>query len=302
MAHPRSRTIDEIRARSAGMSAAKRAVGDFISENWKYVAFLNAAQLAAEVGVSESVVVRFAKDLGLRGYPDLQDQIRDLVMDDMGILDLYRGTTEDRSSTIDSRIQHSLDADVSNLTRTMESLSSDAAEAAARLLLEARQIAVIGARTSRAPASVAALYLNAVLANARHVENTNSDIYDQLRGLDDRDVVLAFILRHYNRDTVAQVAYARSRGAKVITVTDSAQSPLVQDSDHVFYAHVDGPSFYLSQVAVLGIVNLLLLLVATLGDVETQGANLAELEEIYDTYYYSKPIRRRPAADERPVD
>lgn len=297
-----SQIIEDIRVRSASMSAAKRAVGEFIAQNWKYTAFLNAAQLAAEAGVSESVVVRLAKDLGFRGYPDLQEQIRDLVMDDMGILDLYRGTTEDRASSIDSRIKHSLDADVANLTRTMESMPPADAEAAARLLLDARQIAVIGARTSRAPASVAALYLNAVLANARHVENSNSDIYDQLRSLSERDVVLAFILRHYNRDTVAQVAYARSRGARVITVTDSAQSPLVQHSDHVFYVQVDGPSFYLSQVAVIGVVNLLLLLVATLGDSEVQGANLAELEQIYDTFYYSKPIRwRQPANDESAV-
>src|SRR5690606_6103322 len=112
-------------------------------------------------------------------------------------------------------------------------------------------------RSSRAPASVAALYLNAVLANAQHLENSNSDIYDQLRGLDEQDVVLAFILRHYNRDTVSQLAYARSRGARVISVTDSPQSPLVPHSDHVFYTQVETPSFYLSQVSVLGVVNVL---------------------------------------------
>jgi Transcriptional regulators len=301
MSPQRSQLIDDIRARSADMSAAKRAVGEFLAQNWKYAAFLNAARLAAEAGVSESVVVRFAKDLGYRGYPDLQDRIRDLVMEDMGILDLYRETTEDRASSIDLRIHHSLEADQTNLARSLEGMSAVAAEEAARLLIDAREVVVLGSRTSRAPAAVAALYLNAVLANTRHLENANSDIYDQLRRLDERDVVVAFILRHYNRDTVAQVAYARSRGARVITVTDSPQSPLVPNSDHVFYAHVESPSFYLSQVGVLGIVNALLLLVATLGDDDRQGRNLAELEEIYDTFYYSKPLRRPAPSDEKPV-
>ncbi|MFC4555394.1 MurR/RpiR family transcriptional regulator [Georgenia faecalis] len=293
--------LDDIREMSASMSAAKRAVGDFILANWRYSAFLNAAELAAAAHVSESVVVRFAKELGLRGYPELQDAIRTLVMEDMGILGLYQGTTEDRTTSIDRRIQHSMDSDAANLTKTIQGIDAEDAEAAARLLNAARQVAVIGSRTSRGPASIATIYLNAVLANTRHFENTNSDVFDQLRVLDERDVVLAFILRHYNRDTVAQVKFARERGAKVIVVTDSFESPLVRYADYVFYAQVGGPSFYLSHVSMVAVVNVLLLLVATLGDADRQAANLADLEQIYDSFYYSTPVRKRANNSEKPV-
>lgn len=295
-------TLDDIRVRSSTMSAAKRAVGAFVVQNWRYAAFLNAAQLAGEVGVSESLVVRFAKDLGYRGYPELQERIRSLLMDDMGILDLYNGTSEERSSSIDARIQHSLDSDTANLTQTMRAIPTADAEAAARLLSDARQIAVIGSRSSRAPATIAAVYLNAVLASSRYFDNGNSDIYDQLRALDQRDVVVAFILRHYNRETVAEVAFARERGAKVITITDSYDSPLVPYSDYVFYAQVAGPSFYLSHVGTVAIVNLLLFLVATLGDADRQAKNLADIEQIYDTFYYSKPPRKRTRSDDKEVN
>lgn len=293
-------TLDEIRDQLTKMSAAKRAVGDFIVHHWRYSAFLNAAQLAAESGVSESVVVRFAKDLGFRGYPELQETIRNLLMEDMGILDLYRGTTEAREFSIDRRIEHSLESDVANLTHTMRGIDPEAAEAAAKMLISARQIVIVGSRSSRAPASVATIYLNGILGNARHYDNANSEIYDQLRSLDDRDVVLAFVLRHYNRDTVSAVKFAHERGAKVVTVTDSPECPLVPYSEHSFYAQVTGPSFYVSHVATIGIVNLLLLLVATLGDSERQASNLADLEQIYDSYYYSKPIRGRTDPGRRP--
>lgn len=289
-------TLEDIRVQSMAMSAAKRAVGTFAVENWQYTAFLNAAQLASEAGVSESVVVRFAKELGFRGYPELQEMIRNLVMQEMGILGLYKGTT-DRSSTISQRIQHSLESDIVNLTQTMNGINEADAEAAARLLCDARQIAVIGSRTSRAPASIASIYLAAVLGNTSYLDNSNSEIYDRLRSLDERDVVVAFILRHYNRTTVEEVAFARERGAKVITITDSSECPLVAYSDHMFYANVGGPSFYLSHVGTIGIVNLLLLLVATLGDADKQAENLAEMEQIYDTYYYSKPPRNRARND-----
>jgi hypothetical protein len=47
----------------------------------------------------------------------------------------------------------------------------------------------------------------------------------------------------------------------------------------------------------VAIVNLLLLLVATLGDADRQAKNLADLEQIYDKFYYSKPPRKRTRSD-----
>ncbi len=95
--------LDVIAAELPQMSAAKRAVGEFVLTNWRYTAFLNAAQLAAQAGVSESVVVRFTKELGLTGFPDFQERIQDLVMREMGILDLYKDSSLSQPARIDER-------------------------------------------------------------------------------------------------------------------------------------------------------------------------------------------------------
>lgn len=290
--------LDEIRAQAGRMSAAKRAVAAFIVENWRYTAFLNASQIANEAGVSESVVVRFAKDLGFSGYPQLQERIRDLVMRDLGILDLYQGAAESRNSSIAHRIQHSVEADMANFTQSVEAIDPDQAEAAARLLLGAREIAVIGLRSSLGPASVLALYLNAALGNTRHYDNAHGDVYDQLRRLDKRDVAVVIGFRHYNRETLEQAGFVHQRGVPVIGITDSPQSPLVPLSQHTFYVHTESPSFYLSQIGTMAVVNVLLLLVATLGDTDAQSRSLYEMQAIYDQHYYSTGTPKHAPTDE----
>lgn len=288
--------LDLIAAELPQVSAAKRAVGEFVLTNWRYTAFLNAAQLAAQSGVSESVVVRFTKDLGLSGFPEFQEHIQDLVMREMGILDLYKDSGHIQQASIDDRIRQSLDSDLAVLTQTMHGLSADEVVASVSTILAAQSIVILATRSMRGPGAIASVYLNAVLANTTMPEDNTSEIYDQLRKLGEKDVVIAFLGRYYDRNTMSQIAFIRERGVRLVLITDSPMAPFSQEAEHVLVAQVQGPSFYRSHVGTVALVNLLLLLVGTLGDEEKQTANLAEMQMIYDRFYYSKPLSRGSAA------
>ena len=53
-------------------SKGQKKLADFIREDYDKAAFLTAAKMGEEVGVSESTVVRFATALGYDGYPEFQ--------------------------------------------------------------------------------------------------------------------------------------------------------------------------------------------------------------------------------------
>ena len=50
-------------------SKRQKLIADYILNNYDKAAFLTAAKLGNAVGVSESTVVRFATELGYKGYP-----------------------------------------------------------------------------------------------------------------------------------------------------------------------------------------------------------------------------------------
>ena len=61
------------------MSKGKKRLADYVTENYDKAVFLTAARLGEVVGVSESTVVRFATQLGYKGYPGFQKALEELV-------------------------------------------------------------------------------------------------------------------------------------------------------------------------------------------------------------------------------
>ena len=60
-------------------SKGQKKLADFIRNDYDKAAFLTAAKMGEEVGVSESTVVRFAMALGYDGYPGFQKALGELV-------------------------------------------------------------------------------------------------------------------------------------------------------------------------------------------------------------------------------
>lgn len=54
------------------LSKGQKLIAEYILKNYDKAAFMTAAKLGNNVGVSESTVVRFATELGFSGYPKLQ--------------------------------------------------------------------------------------------------------------------------------------------------------------------------------------------------------------------------------------
>ena len=71
--------ILRIEEKYAKMSKGQRRLADYVCKNYDKAVFLTAAKLGETVGVSESTVVRFAIQLGYKGYPGFQKALEELV-------------------------------------------------------------------------------------------------------------------------------------------------------------------------------------------------------------------------------
>ncbi len=71
--------ISLLQSKISGFSKRQQAISKYIIENCDSASFMTAGRLAEEVGVSESTVVRFSKELGYDGYPQLRKVLQDVV-------------------------------------------------------------------------------------------------------------------------------------------------------------------------------------------------------------------------------
>ena len=68
-----------IEAKYNNLSKGQKRLANYVCENYDKAVFLTAAKLGEIVGVSESTVVRFATQLGYKGYPGFQQALEELV-------------------------------------------------------------------------------------------------------------------------------------------------------------------------------------------------------------------------------
>lgn len=225
-----------IRDRLATLSPAKLAVAEYLMDRYVDAALLPAAKLAAAVGVSESVVVRLAVDLGYNGYPDMQAALQQIVRD--------RLTESTRPATVLSDDGHTVgrafQSDYQLMRQTYDANPLSALEMAAEAMLAAQRIGVLGLRMGHALAVDLSFRLQLLLGNASVLHQGADTLEDDLRRYGPGDLVVVYDFRPYNDILDAAVTVLRNRGVQIVAVSDSALAPIATDAAVTLLAATEG--------------------------------------------------------------
>ena len=110
-----------------------------------------------------------------------------------------------------------------------------------------------------------------------------SGIYQQIFRINEEDVFISISFPRYSQSTAKATAYAKSRGANVVAITDSMTSPLAEYADELLIARSDMASFADSLVAPLSVTNALIVAIAAKREKELH-RTFESLERIWDQY------------------
>lgn len=264
------------------LSKGQRRLTDYIRQNYDKAAFLTAAKMGEAVGVSESTVVRFATQLGYKGYPEFQKALGEMVRTKLNSIQRMEVTYgRITQSEILTNVLHS---DIEKIKLTMESIDQQAFEMAVDTIINAKKIYIVGIRSCAPLANFLAFYLNLIFDNVVTVNaNGSSDIFEQIIHVDEEAVVIGISFPRYSMRTLKALEFASNRKAKVITLTDSVHSPMTLYSSCNLIARSDMASIVDSLVAPLSVINALVVAVCMKKQNEVINT-LGKLEEIWDEY------------------
>ena len=285
--------IDE---RYPKFSKGQKRLADYIKENYDKAAFLTAAKMGEAVGVSESTVVRFATQLGYKGYPEFQKALGELVRTKLNSIQRMEVTYGriDRSEILATVLQ----SDIEKIKQTLESVDNHAIELAVDTILAAKKVYVIGIRSCAPLAKFLTFYLNLICEDVVEVDtNSSSEIFEQLIRIGEEDVIIGISFPRYSMRTLKALEFASNRKAKVITLTDSVNSPMNLYSSCNLIAKSDMASIVDSLVAPLSVINALVVALCMKKQddvIET----LETLEDIWDEYQVYSRDELEPVEDE----
>ncbi|QUO32946.1 MurR/RpiR family transcriptional regulator [Coprococcus sp. AF21-14LB] len=264
------------------LSKGQKRLADYIVQNYDKAVFLTAARLGKVVGVSESTVVRFATQLGYKGYPGFQRALEELVRHKLNSIQRMEVTYGriSQSEILESVLQ----SDIEKIKMTIGSLDQKAFEEAVDTIVKARKIYIIGIRSCAPLANFLSYYLNLIFDHITLVHtNSSSEIFEQMIRIGEEDVVIGISFPRYSMRTLKALEFASNRKAKVITLTDSVHSPMTIYSSCNLIARSDMASIVDSLVAPLSVINALVVALCMKKQKEVV-KTLETLEEIWDEY------------------
>ncbi len=271
-----------IKTRMPEFSKGQKQIANYILAHYEKAAYMTASKLGGLVGVSESTVVRFAIELGFEGYPELQRSLQELIR--TKLTSFQRIEVANNLIGEGDMLEKVLNSDAERIRHTLELVDRDVFNRAIDQIIAAKNIYIIGVRSSASLASFLSQNLQMIFDNVRFVQTTSgSEMFERILRIGKGDVMIGISFPRYSKRTINAMEYARENGANVIAITDSVLSPIAQYADELLTAQSDMVSFVDSLVAPLSLINAMIAAVS-MRKQEELNVLFRRLETIWDEY------------------
>ncbi len=254
-----------IAERAQNMPRRLSQVAGYALEHPDEIAFGTVASIAVEANVQPSALVRFSQSLGYQGFSDLQD--------------VFRSRLRERILNYDERMEHLRaqnmasskasvlfdgfsDAAAKSISDLREKLDGEKLDKIVGLLAKAETIYLVGLRRSFPISSYMSYAFGKLGVHNILISATGGMAAEDLGFATKRDCVLAISFTPYASETLKLAQTAAARHVPLVSITDSAFSPLAPLSK--FWLEVNEANFegFRSMAATLSLAMTLTVAVA----------------------------------------
>jgi len=265
---------ERIQAQYAALSLADRKLADVVLAHEKDLLAYSATELASLAGVSKASTARFFKRLGFADFQSFRAHQRKGVPQPSPLSHLVQ------QGTRPSPLQQHIAQDARQLQALSDSLTEARVQQAAKLVVGARRVWVVGYRNGY----MAAFYAQALLSQLRadvHLLNQGAgEDAELLADIQRGDVLLAMDFRRRTRRLSQVVGIACDAGAALVLVSDARVSALAARAQALFICPPQGEAIFDSYVGAISLINYLA--TAALAQVPKKArARLAAIENVH---------------------
>ena len=228
----RPETLDQLMAQieqqHATMPKRLREIGNFALGHPEAIALSTLAELAAETDIATSAFVRFAQTLGFDGFSQMQAVFRQQVRSSWP---QYASRLSDMADVNPADHFEALSASaVASIKRLSNSVSMEHLEAAVCKLAGAETIWFAAGGRARPVTAYMKYMLTKLGIRTQEFREAPSEAMRELNLIGPNDVLLVVSFAPYGELTVKLAQEAASRGAEIVSVTDTMVSPVALDT------------------------------------------------------------------------
>lgn len=240
------------------LTRSHQQMADYVLAHPLQAATMPIDELAAAVGVSIATANRFARAVGLDGYPMLRAELVKGFEAMLAPIEKMRIKLEE-PATIRDVFAAALEESQRNIAATREALDPAACEAAVQAIVGAKRIYLAGFGASGWLAGLLQRGLDAHCDNVHLLAGVGGASYGGrlLSRMDPGDLLIAISYPRYVTDTIVLAQGAFERGVPVLALTDSKQSPLVPFAHGCLFAQTENQYAANSESSALAMIEAL---------------------------------------------
>lgn len=228
--------IQQIFTKVDSLNGAQKRLGHYLQNDSSALLLSNVGDLARAVGVSKSTVVRFAKTLGYKGFPEFKRHIQTEMRRKLRAAARMEETFAElgNDENIFARL---VKRDIELLQETLQAVSFPDFHKAVEIIWRARRVFILGLNASMALAYLLHFRLVRVKKDTRWIFLTGgTSLLEQLAFMERRDVLIAIGFLSVPREIQMALQHAKKVGALILGITDFPSSAIARAADVCLYA------------------------------------------------------------------
>lgn len=273
-----SRIEERIGEQFESLSLSQKKVAHYIQSHLREAALQSAQRIAEKSGVSEATVHRLAQALAYSSFSEMHQDLRQLVIHDRRAVHNFIQST---SRQEESWLEKHFNQEAENIRQTMLQLEQGHIHEAARLLLQADRIWVVGWRMGLSVTAFFSFVMKYMLGNCELIPQ--GGVAEYAPYIKPGDVVFACGFPRYCSRTLKLSRLAKEQQAQLMVLTDSGLSPFAKLADLVLLAECKSTGFLDSYTASLSVVNAIINEISYLDKDRVQG-NLERMEFMFKEF------------------
>lgn len=234
---------------------AQRSIAHFLLSHPEEAPFLGVDELADKAKTTASTVVRFAKQLGFQGYPELQRITKEILLEKIKSFGQLERAKFFELPDKETAVYLSLKNDLANLNLLIQTLKESEITSFTDVLISAEKRYILGSRSSFSLAYFFYYQTRKILPDTHLIKNCAVDAYDLIRDMTPRDVLVAISFPRFTKFTLKYAGFAHQRGVRVISITDSKTSSLFKFSQASLFCPYEGVTFHASNAVPMALIN-----------------------------------------------
>lgn len=254
--------IQIVKEKYSKLNVRQKEIAKYILDNYSEVCFMSATQIGKKLNTSQSSVLRLSSILGYKSFNGMQEDLRNLMKEKITLTSflqrIKKGSVNNKKNILESLYLKNIENDLENIEYLQKNISTETINEIIKLILAAKNIFILGFRSSTSVANFLGIGLTRILRNVRVLNNTKCDIFDQILDINEGDVLIGFCFDRYTREAVNVYEYVKSKRVKTISFTDNILVPFSSYSDILVHLKVNSIGFIYSQVGVMCLLNYLL--------------------------------------------